>query len=87
MPPGAVILSVQKDDTCPGPDDRINLWAMVCAEQAPTEARWFRLIVTGGTVPEDEYLTYLATVQTLGGRFVVHVFERMGNPEDEATQP
>lgn len=64
MPQGATILAAQMQD------GRITLWA-ACDPCNESEARKFRVIGTGGDLPDG--FEYVGTVQS--GPYVWHVFE------------
>lgn len=75
MPEGADILSVQAQN------DKICCWALVEPEN-PMVKRSFVVHGTGTTIGSVKNLKYIATVLTLGGNLVWHVFEKYG-PESE----
>lgn len=68
MPRRSEILSCQLQDSTP------TLWAVVDPEE-PTESRTIRIFGTGHTLPEQHaILSYIGTVQMIGGALVWHVF-------------
>lgn len=68
MPAFAEVLTVQMQGNQP------HLWALV-DEREKVEARTFAIYGTGHPVP-DFAGAYIATIQTVGGNLVWHVFER-----------
>ena len=69
MPTGAEILTAQIQN------EVMCLWAQVDPE-APKETRTFEVAGTG-TPLSDAPRKYIGTVQTSGGRYVLHVFKLM----------
>lgn len=68
LPRGAKILSAQVQR------ERICLWAL-CDPEGETAARDIRMFGTGHSVPDWDSLTFIDTVQLMGGNLVLHVFE------------
>lgn len=73
LPEGAEILSVQRRE---GTDDQFDLWALV-DDSKPLFGRVILIIGTGHAMPDDP-VVHISTVQVSGGKFVFHVFERIG---------
>lgn len=79
MPQGALILSVQRREGSlviagTGSHEAVEMWALVDPDQPP-EQRRIRVAGTGHSLPTEEDLEFLGTVQVAGGRAVFHVFE------------
>ena len=70
LPEHARILSVQAQN------GRLCMWALVNDGALTNRRRTFRVIGTGHTVPDNDSLTFLGTVQLRGGALVFHVFEK-----------
>lgn len=68
MPEGAEILSVEMQGTSP------CMWALVRANETPTERRLFRLAGTGHPINEQENLKFIGTF-FMRGVLVFHLFE------------
>lgn len=69
MPEGAEILTVQTQGDSP------MIWAMV-DPQMKKENRFFVIIGTGHTIPDDGIKrNYIGTYQQMGGALVWHLFE------------
>jgi len=78
LPVGAEILKIkwQKTPTI----EAAFIWALVDLEVTEEEERTFQLVVTGGTVVQDNPSvkpTYLETLFCYGGAYVLHVFENI----------
>lgn len=70
IPEGGRILDVQAQR------DEICLWVLVdpyCSQVT----REFSVYGTGHDVPNNELLEHVGTVQTAGGAFVWHIFEKL----------
>lgn len=81
MPRGARLLSVQRRESGEpvrvgvGSHEPVELWALVDPD-APPEERRFRVAGTGHPIEDDPArLSFLGSVQLLGGQLVFHVFE------------
>lgn len=67
VPKGARFLTAQFQH------GNLCLWAQV-DDSAFTERRTIRVIGTGHPIPDAASLQYIASVQTMGGNLVFHVF-------------
>lgn len=76
MPVGAKILSVHAQN------DSVCLWALVDPSRPPV-SRAFRVFGTGHPIGNDlaERLSFVGTALLEAGSFVVHVFEKMPEPD------
>lgn len=70
LPVNARILTVQMQE------GKSCLWAMIDTEEKRTEQVSISIYGTGHPIADSENLTYLGTVQTLGGQLVFHVFRK-----------
>lgn len=68
MPEGAQILTIQMQS------DNISLWAL-CPETKKMQPRHIECFGTGHPIPNG-IRTYIATIQSMGGSFIWHFFER-----------
>ncbi len=78
LPEGAQILSVQQQAGSLLAGSPLQLWALVDPDNA-WERRFFHVVGTGNSMPilsRGECLTHLATVVTVRGALVWHVFEQ-----------
>lgn len=75
MPRGAQVLSVdnQGGSNC--------MWAMVDPAE-PLVTRRFRLAGTGHELDRPDELRFIGTVQMYGGKIVLHLFERVEDPNE-----
>lgn len=71
MPEGAIMKSVefQRSELC--------VWCEIPDDKAKKVARLIRIIGTGHPIDEAESLTFIGTVQQLGGSLVWHIFESL----------
>lgn len=69
MPRAASVVKVEVQD------DSFCLWVLLDPDELKVQRR-FRIVPTGGIVPEKSY--YVGTVLELGGKLVWHVFELDG---------
>ena len=68
LPEGAIVLAVGEQLGVP------QMWVELDTERPPV-ARRFRLFGTGHEFVSDLSLNFVGTFQTMGGRFVWHLYE------------
>lgn len=69
MPAGAQILTVQLQN------EKVQLWALV-SEDNPPKVHNIECYGTGHPIDKPNFLVHIASVQTNGGQFIWHFFER-----------